>query len=237
MAVSSTSGLLASPGLGSGLDINSIVSKLMTVESAPLTALAAKEASYQARITAFGTLKGGLAALQSALSGLLDAKSMKTTTATLADTSLASVSAGSAAVPGTYSLEVSLLAQAHKIASTGFASVNDTVGSGTLTFAFGTFDGATFTANADAPAKTVTIPAGQNTLAGIRDAVNAAAIGVSATIVNDGSAAGNRLVFSSTSSGAANSLKVTVSDDDATHTDTGGLSRLAYDPAAAAGAG
>ena len=77
------------------------------------------------------------------------------------------------------------------------------MGSGTLTFSFGSFDGAIFTANADAPAKSVTILPGQNTLAGIRDAVNAAGIGVTATIVNDGSASGNRLVFSSTATGAA----------------------------------
>ena len=59
MAVSST-GSLSSPGLGSGLDVNAIVSKLMAAESQPLTALSEKEASYQAKITAFGTLKGGL---------------------------------------------------------------------------------------------------------------------------------------------------------------------------------
>ena len=70
----SSTGSLSSPGLGSGLDVNAIVSKLMAVESQPLTALASKEASYQARITAFGTLKGGLSALQTALSGLLDAR-------------------------------------------------------------------------------------------------------------------------------------------------------------------
>ena len=122
MAVDSTSGSLASPGLGSGLDINAIVSKLMAVESQPLTALAAKEASYQARITAFGTLKGGLSALQAALAGLLDARNMKTASATLADPTLATVTAGTAAVPGSYSVRVNALAQAHKIASTGFAS-------------------------------------------------------------------------------------------------------------------
>jgi flagellar hook-associated protein 2 len=236
MAVSST-GSLASPGLGSGLDVTAIVAKLMAVESQPLAALATREASYQARITAFGTLKGGLSALQAALAGLVDGKAMKTTTASVADTTLATVTAGTGAVPGSYSLKVSSLAQAHKVASTGFASTNDAVGSGTLTFSFGSFDGANFTANPEAPAKSVIVLPGQNTLSGIRDAVNAAGIGVAATIVNDGSAAGNRLVFSSTATGAAMSLKVGVADDDATHTDTAGLSRLAYDPAAAVGAG
>ena len=102
----------------------------MAVESQPLTALATREASYQARITAFGTLKGGLSALQSALSGLLDARAMKTTTASLADTTLATATAGPAAVAGSLLDQGQSLAQAHKIASTGFASTGDAVGSG-----------------------------------------------------------------------------------------------------------
>jgi flagellar hook-associated protein 2 len=237
MAVTSTTGSLATPGVGSGLDITSIVSKLMTVESRPLTSLAAKEASFQAKISAYGSLKGALSALQSAISGLVDSRNMKVTTASIADASLATVSAQSTAVAGSYSMKVSQLAQAHKIASAGFASADSTVGSGTLTFSFGTFANGSFTANAESSAKSVTIGAGQNTLAGIRDAVNAAGIGVAATIVNDGSTNGNRLVFTSSATGAANSLKVTVADDDTTHGDAAGLSQLAYDPAGTAGLG
>ncbi len=237
MAVTSTTGSLATPGVGSGLDITSIVSKLMTVESQPLTALAAKEASYQAKISAYGSLKSGLAALQSALTGLIDVRSMKSVKASIADSTLASVSAQSTAVPGSYSMKVSLLAQAHKVSSSGFASTTSTVGTGSLTFTFGTYAAGTFTANGEAAAKSVTIGAGQNTLAGIRDAVNAAGIGVTATIVNDGSVSGNRLVFTSVASGAANSLKVTVADDDTTNGDALGLSQLAYDPAGTAGNG
>ncbi len=236
MAISNVSGMLASPGVGSGLDVTGIVNKLMTAESAPLTALTRQEASYTARISAYASLKGALAALQSSLTGLTDTRSMQSVTASIADATLASVAAGSTAVPGSYSLKVSQLAQAHKIASAGFASVDSAVGSGSLSFSFGTYAGGVFTANADAAAQSVAIAAGQNTLAGIRDAVNAAGIGVTATIVNDGTT-GNRLVFSSATTGAANSLKVTVADADTTHTDLAGLSQLAYDPAALVGGG
>ena len=237
MAVTSTTGSLATPGVGSGLDITSIVNKLMTVESRPLTALSAKEASFQAKISAYGSLKGGLAALQSALTGLIDARNMKTVKASIVDSTLATVSAQSTAIPGSYSMKVSQLAQAHKVSSTGFTSTTSTVGSGSLTFTFGTYAAGTFTANAEAAAKSVTIGTGQNTLAGIRDAVNAAGIGVTATIVNDGSASGNRLVFTSSATGAANSLKVTVADSDTTNGDAMGLSQLAYDPAGTVGNG
>ena len=106
MAVSST-GSLASPGLGSGLDVNAIVSKLMAVESQPLTALATKEASYQAQITAFGTLKGGLGALQTALAGLARRQEHEDHDGEPSPTRRSPRRPpGSAPVPGSYSLKV-----------------------------------------------------------------------------------------------------------------------------------
>lgn len=226
---------LAAPGIGSGLDVNAIVEKLMAIERQPLAALATQQTAYQSKISAYGSLKSALGALQTALAGL-KGPAFRSLTAQLSDPSIATVATGAGAVAGTHSLEVLTLAQAHKIASSGFASSADTVGSGTLTFRFGTFANGMFTANASAPTGTVTIAPGQSSLAGIRDAVNAAKIGVTASIVDDGSAAGKRLVFTS-ASGAAMSLKVDVADDDGTPLDASGLSQLAYDPAAAPGAG
>ena len=111
------------------------------------------------------------------------------------------------------------------------------VGSGLLTFQFGTYDSGanSFTLNGKKTAQNVSISSGQTSVAAIRDAVNAANIGVSASIVNDGS--GSRLVFASKDSGAANSIRLTVADADSTHTDTAGLSQIAFDPSATAGNG
>jgi len=83
----------------------------------------------------------------------------------------------------------------------------------------------------------VTINPNQSSLASIRDAINGANVGVTATIVNDGSTNGNRLVLTGANGGAANSLKITVADADGSNTDASGLSQLAFDPAAAAGSG
>lgn len=226
---------LASPGIGSGLDVNSIVEKLMALERRPLDAIATQQSAYQSRISAYGAVKSALGALQGAVANLKGA-TFRSLTAQFSDTSLGSVATGTGAVPGTHSIEVLTLAQAHKIASGGFASGTDTVGTGTLTFRFGTWSGGTFTASASAATGSVTIAAGQSSLTGIRDAVNAAKIGVTASIVDDGSAAGKRLVFTS-ASGAASSLKVDVADDDGNALDAAGLSQLAYDPAGTAGAG
>lgn len=230
--VSST---LASPGIGSGLDVAAIVDKLMSVERKPLEALAVQQSTIQTRISAYGAVKSALAALQTAVGGL-KGPAFRALTTQLSDASLGTVATGSGARAGTHAIEVLTLAAAHRIASGGYATTADTVGTGTLTFRFGTWSGGSFAPNADAATATVSIAAGQSSLAGIRDAVNAAKIGVSASIVDDGSAAGKRLVFTS-SSGAAMSLKVDVADDDGNALDAAGLSALAYDPAGSAGAG
>jgi flagellar hook-associated protein 2 len=227
---------LASTGIGSGLDVNGIVDKLMAIERRPLVALAQQQAAFKSKISAYGVVKGLLSALQAAVKGLTASGAFRGMGATISDSALATLAAGSGAVAGSHSIEVTALAQAHKIASLGFTSEADVVGSGTLTFTFGTWSAGTFTANASAATGTVTIGAGQSSLAGIRDAVNAAKAGVTATIVDDGTAAGKRLVFTS-SSGAAMSLKVGVTDDDGNALDAAGLSQLAYDPAGTPGAG
>lgn len=229
MAVSATS--------STSLDVNAIVSQLMTLESRPLTVLAQQEAKLQSQISSWGSLKGALSSLQTAVRGLGEADGFRTIRASVADTGVAVASASADAAAGSYSLEVTALAQQHKLRSEAFAAPTDSVGTGTLTFRYGTYASGpnTFALNGDKAAQTVTIAAGQDSLAGIRDAVNAAGIGVSASLVNDGG--GHRLVFTSKDTGAASSLKVTVSDGDGNATDAAGLSRLAYDPVLAAGSG
>lgn len=217
----------------SAIDVAGIVSQLMSIERRPLTQLQQKEASYQARLSAYGTLKGALSSFQGALAALNSASAFQGVKASSSDETQVKVSAASNAAPGSHSVRVTHLASSHVLASNRFTTT-EAVGSGTITFQKGTFSAGTFTPNAAAPTKSVTIAANQNTLTGVRDAVNAANIGVTASIVNDGT--GNRLVFNSTS-GAQNSLRITVDDDDNTDTDTTGLSQLAYNPAGTVGSG
>lgn len=227
---------MATTPTSTNLDINSIVSQLMTVEQRPLTALAKKEASYQAKLSAYGSVSGALSNFQSAISGLSSTAKLQALKATPSDTSVFTASASSIAIAGVYSLDaITKLAQSQKLAATGQASSTATIGNGTLTFDFGaitggTFDaatgkytGATFTSSG-AGTKTVTIDATNNSLQGIRDAINTAKIGVTATIINDGGASPYRLVLTSDSIGKTNSIKVSVTGDTA-------LSNLlAHDP-------
>jgi len=212
---------------GTGLDVNTIVSQLMTVERQPLTALDTQQSGITAKLSAYGSLKSVLASLQDAASAAADASKFNTAVADIADTSLASASAVPGTAAGTHLLEVQTLAQAQKLKSVAFASTATTLGSGTLTVEFGSYTGGAFALNPDRAAKSIAIPAGTDSLAAVRDAINAAGAGVSASIVNDGS--GQRLVIGSDQSGASNAMRITVADDDGNNTDAAGLSRLAYD--------
>ncbi|MCX7175492.1 MAG: flagellar filament capping protein FliD [Proteobacteria bacterium] len=234
---------ITASGLGSTLDVNGIVSQLMAIEQQPITKLDTKEADYQAKLSAYGTLKSGMAALQDATRSLTSTASFKTLKATPSDSSLLSASASSTAVAGTYSIDISQLAQSQKLAAAGQTSPTTVIGSGTLTFDFGTitdtlppsfnstagkYGAGTGFASNNTP-RTVTIDNNHTSLSGIRDAINAANIGVSAVIVNDGSSTPNRLVLTSDNSGVANSLKISVTDEVAGSTALSDL--LAHDPA------
>lgn len=224
-----------------GLDINSIVSQLMTVERQPLSQFAAREAGQQARLSAYGSVKTAVSGFQKALSGLNSTARFQALTATPSDKSFFTASATSNAVAGTYSIEVNALAQAQQLVAAGQASSIAAIGSGaatTLSFDFGTvgggtldagtYTGATFTSNGKGT-KTLVIDSSNNSLQGIRDAINAAKIGVKASLVNDGSGTPYRLTLAADSAGAANSMKISVDGDAA----IGSL--LAHDPAGTQG--
>ena len=217
---------LSSIGVGSGLDAASLISQLMVAERQPLTALTTKQSSYQSKLTAYGTVSSALSQFRDALSTLSSSQKLQSVTTTPADATLLGATGGTGAVPGEYAVEVTQLAQAHRLASTGQASSSTAIGSSTgertLTFDFGTVGGS-FSGG-----KTVTVQTGA-TLADVRDAINSANIGVSATIVNDGSSAPYRLTLSSTQTGAANSMRIAVSGED--YGDTALSDLLTYDPA------
>lgn len=225
---------ISSPGIGSNLDVNGIVTQLMTVEQAPLTALTKKESSCQAKISAMGSIKSALSSFQSAVKGLSDTAKFQGIKASSTDGSI-TAAAFVGAVPGSYSIEVSQLAQAQKLTTSGQTDSITTIGTGTLTFDFGTISGGSFDstlgkytgasfASSGTGQKSVVIDAGHSSLAGIRDAINSAQLGVTATIINDGSATPSHLVLTDATTGAAHSIKISVAGDPAL------TAFLAHDP-------
>lgn len=216
---------LSSPGIGSNLDINGIISQLMSIEQQPLAAMARKEASYQSKLSAVGNVKSALSTFQTAVKSLSDMSKYQAVKVTPADASIATATGTSGAVPGTYSLDISKLAQAQKLVSAGQASTSAEIGTGTITFDFGTiklgagsfdsatgkYTGASFESGGTGT-KTITIDSTNNSLSGIRDAINSAKMGVTASIINDGDpTAPYRLVLTESNTGKAHSMKLSVS--------------------------
>lgn len=230
---------ITASGISSGLDVNSIVTQLVAAESGQLDIIADKKSALQSKISAFGTLKSSLASFQTALASLSTASKFNVQSTNISDNSVISATANGKATSGDYAVTVNQLAQTQKLATAGFANKTDAIGSGTLTITLGTYDSAgnSFTPNAAKTPIDIVIPAGSDSLEKVRDAINSANAGVSASIVNDGSASGNRLVITSKNSGTANSVKIEVADDDGNALDDSGLSRLAFDPTLASGSG
>lgn len=213
---------VTSLGVGSGLDLQGMLTKLMQVEQQPLTLLQKQQSSYQSKISALGTLQSSLAALQTAATGLTPSSTQTATekfasySASVADSTIASASAAKGAVAGTYSLEVSSLATAQRLVSpaSAFTSASTAlnVDAGTLKIEFGKLTPATTTPLAAAtytPDATrelnISISAGAS-LNDIRDAINANNGGISATIVTGTN--GPQLVLTSLKEGTDNVMQL-----------------------------
>ena len=211
----SSMGGISSPGIGSGLNVNAIVSALMTVESQPINLLNQQESSYQAKLSAYGSMTAALSSFQSSVATLTSQSTFQTLSATPSDTTVLTAAAANNASTGNYSINTTALAQAQTLVASGQASTTSAIGTGastTLTFSFGTTSGNTFTQDPTQGTKTVTIDSSNNSLQGIADAINAANIGVTASIVNDGSSTPYKLELTS-STGANHSMEITVSGD------------------------
>jgi flagellar hook-associated protein 2 len=206
-------GTISSSGVGSGLDVAGLVSKLVQAEGAPKTAaLDTQEADVQAKLSALGSLRGALSDFQSKVGALKDIGQFQGRQTSLSSTDFLGATADSTAVPGSYSVEVQQLATAQKLQSGTFASSSTAVGTGTLHLV------------AAGQAFDVTIDTTNNTLAGIAQAINNSAAGskVLATVING--AGDTRLTVTARNTGAANSFTVTQSGGD------GGLAKLVYPP-------
>ena len=231
--------MLTATGLGSGLDVNGLVSQLVSSERAVSDLqLNRQETKLNSKFSALGSLKSSLGGFKSALSGLNTLSSFDLKTASSSDSSIFTAAANTDAIASSYSIAVSQLATSHSLASSGFADSDESViGTGTITIRRGTTDYVpgtdtynSFSLNPESTAATITIDSNNNTLEGVMTAINDADTGINASIINDGS--GFRLLLSSELTGAENSLEISVGDDDGNNTDTSGLSRLAFNAAA-----
>jgi len=203
-------------GIATGLDVNSIISQLMALERRPLDQLEQKESAVRAQISAYGTLKSSLATFASAMAALTDISKFQPYAAATSNDTRVTATVGEGASPGRFAINTTTLASNHKLSSAAYAS-GAPVGTGTLNFTVG---GESFS---------VVIDATNNTLEGIRDAINTASGNskVTAAVIN--STTGARLLLSANDSGAANAITVAITGDgDGSDTNASGLSALSY---------
>lgn len=186
-------------GLASGMDTASLISQLVEIKRAPVYRLQKEKKGYQDQISALGTLKTKLLALQTAARKLDTASEFSSAKATSSLTDALTATANGSAAPGQYDIVVQTLATAQKLQSQGYASKLDNVGAGVVSLTVG---GETKTLNL----------VGANTLEGLAQLINDNVAGVSASIINTGDAATPyRLVVNGTEAGTANAFTLDLS--------------------------
>jgi len=214
---------ISSPGIGSGLDVQSIVSQLVALEKAPLRQLQTQASSFQTKLSTYGTIKSQVSAMGDAAAKLSSSSGWNAVTATSSNPTAIGVTVAGGAPATSFTMEVSQLAKAQSTASTTLAT-GGVAGSGTLTIELGKWTGSSFAPGA-ATAVNVTVGA-SDTLSAIASKINDAGAGVSATVLRD--ASGERLLLRSRETGEANGFRITAADSDGNNTDGNGLSRLAF---------
>lgn len=194
---------ITSLGVGSGLDLSGLLNQLDSAERLKLQPLTQQKAANQSKISAYGRLQGGLSSLQAAVGRLNDAKTFEGMSSTLSGSGLA-VATTSSAAPGTYQVKVDQLARAQSLATGEVADRTAALGVGTLAITIGS--------GSEASSLSIEVNSDNNSLEGIRNAINAEKGGVTASIVNTGT--GSRLVLTSDKTGTASAMTVDFSAAD-----------------------
>ena len=199
---------ISSTGLGSNLNVEAIVQKLVSVERTPIDNLNAASDKIKTKISVFGKVQASLSALRDAAAKLTKPDTWQGVTATSSDATVVGVAGGSGAAEGSYTMNVERLAASQSLSSPMFAK-GDKLGGGSLTLELGEWsaDRSSFTAKAGTSPKSITIEPPRDSLEDVRDRINGAGAGVVASLVNDVS--GSRLVIRSRETGAENGFRIT----------------------------
>ncbi|MFK3661099.1 flagellar filament capping protein FliD [Scandinavium sp. NPDC088450] len=205
-------------GVGSGLDLSSILDSLTAAEKSTLTPISTQQSSYTAKLSAYGTLKSALVAFQTANTALNKADLFTATTTTSSADAFSATTTGNA-IAGKYNISVTQLAQAQTLTTLNAQSDTKTAiasSDSSITIQQG---------GGKDPVK-IDISAANSSLSGIRDAINKADAGVSASIINVGNGQ-YRLSITSKDTGVDNAMSISVSGDSALQNFMG------YNPASA----
>ncbi len=210
---STGSSIISALGTGSGIDTNKLADQLTEANKmVQAERLTTKKTLLETQISDYGLLRSSLSKLETAATALGSSDTFNAKSLSIPDTKLLSITKLDAkAAAGAYQLKVEQVAQSQSLSSTTFSSMTDPIGKGTLTIRLGEWNAALndFTVDSTKTGATITIDDSNNSLTGLRDAINKANIGVSASIVGDGSS--YRLLLTS-KSGAKNEIEITAAE-------------------------
>ena len=225
-------GTLSSKGVGSGLDVNSIISSLVAIEQVPLTGLQTKASAISSQISAVGQIQSLLATLQTSAATLADKASWTSMSVSSSQASAVSATASTTKPPsaGAFSVQVQSLAQGQSGVTSAVPS-GSTLGAGTLKIQLGSYSDTsalppTFSVGSSS-AISINVEAGAS-LTSIAAQINSASAGVTATIVNGSN--GQQLLLQSASTGAAQGFTMQATDAGTPVAGLTALSTLAFDP-------
>ncbi|MFT4059402.1 MAG: flagellar filament capping protein FliD [Legionella sp.] len=211
---------LTAPGIGSGLDVKSMVDAMVKADIAKSQEHHDKRLKeINTEISALGQLKGALCTLQGTLSNLSSMSQFYKMRSNISEPGYFTALVTNEAPPGVYQIQVQALAQSQSLASDYYTNPATSVGNGTITINLGTYssDLSTFTINPDTSPVTITIDPSNDSLSSVCDAINAADAGVTASIVQD--SLGARLSITSNQTGVNHAIQI-----------LGSLTQLNYDP-------
>ncbi|MDO8344120.1 MAG: flagellar filament capping protein FliD [Cellvibrio sp.] len=211
---STGSSIISALGTGSGIDSNKLADQLTEVNKmVQVQRLTSKKTLLETQISDYGLLRSSLSKLETAAAALGSADTFNAKALSLPDTKLLGITKLDAkATAGSYQLKVEQIAQAQSLSSGTYASASAPVGKGTLTIRLGDWNaGLTgFAVDSTKTGGTITIDDTNNSLTGLRDAINKADIGVSASIVSDG---GSFKLLMTAKTGAKNEIEITAAED------------------------
>jgi len=189
-------------GIFSGLNTTEIVDAIMEYERRPAILMEADQSDKTAIITTLKALQAKVFAVQSRARQLSYKATFEKAGISVSDESYLTAIANGRVATGSYDFQVRSVARNHQIASQGFSAEDITAfGTGTIQIALGS-----------ASPQTITVDASNNSLTAIKDAINDAQLGITATVINDGSSSNPyRLVMSADKTGLSNTISVTSS--------------------------
>ncbi len=193
-------GMTSVDGLASNLDTTSIVNAIIESERGNVDHMIERQTEVTNQLTTYNSISALVVALQSKITPLLNASTFVTPTVTVSNEDVLTATAEGTVSSGTYAITVNALASNHQIASQGFDDPSSaSLGTGTIQISVGS-----------GSAQSITIDNSNNTLTGLKNAINQAKMGITASVISDGSSSNAyRLLLTSNKTGEANEISVT----------------------------